>query len=270
MTQRKGHMLALKNALLGFAAFSSGAVFSGTMGPVDSNELNPSVYIKLGSGGSYSMNADIFADPAFWDASPQGYNGNIGHTAIYSAALGYNYSPLISGDIEYIYRPSYSYSKYQTSTATGTVDFNGDKTRRFDLQSNSLMANLYLHGAALSDSLHVDLWNTYTLEPFVGGGLGVSFNDVMRFYSIRTDGVYTAIEPGNFRTSLAWQFSAGLQLMNQRNFNLAAGYRYYHGGTFSSSNFVILSQVYAAPWKGTVQANEFFVTVAYKGVPFFD
>jgi len=257
-------MITLKNAMLLITVLSSGAVFSGTMGSVSPNVFNQSAYIKLGSGGSYSMNANIVADPAFWDASPQGYNGKVGHTAFYSAAFGYNYTPLISGDIQYIYRPSYSYSKFQTSTALGTVDFNGDKTRHFDLQSNSLMANLYLHGAAMSNSLKVDLSNAHAIEPFIGGGLGVGFNTVSNFYSVKTNGVYAAIEPDNFRTSLAWQLSAGLQLINDTNFNLAAGYRYYNGGSFSSANFTTDYPSYNTPWNGTVQANEFFVTLAYR------
>ena len=144
------------------------------------------------------------------------------------AAFGYNYSPLISGDIEYIHRPSYSYSKFQTSTAVTILNFNGSKIRHFSLQSNSLMANLYLHGAAITESLKFDLSNAYSIEPFVGGGLGVGFNNVSNFHSVKTDGTYAAIMPDNLRTSIAWQLSAGLQLINMSNFNLAAGYRYYN------------------------------------------
>lgn len=242
----------------------SGSSMAGSMGSIDLNVFKQSAYIKLGSGGSYSMNTEVFANTAFWDASPQGYGGNVGNTIVYSAAFGYNYSPLISGDIEYIYRPSYSYSKFQTSTASTTPNFNGNKTRYFDLQSNSLMANLYLHGAAMSDSLKVDLWHAYAIEPFVGGGLGVGFNNVSNFHSVKTNGVYAAIQQDNFRTSLAWQLSTGLQLINNSNFNLAAGYRYYDGGNFSSGNFNIDTLSYATPWKGTVQANEFFITLAYR------
>ena len=254
-------MLMLKKVILGFAILSSSTVFASTIG---SSTFNPSAYIKLGTGGSYSTNADISADPVYWDVSPQGYGGNVGETAIYSAAFGYNYSPLISGDVEYTYRPSYSYSKFQMSTATGTLNFNGDKTRHFDLLSNSLMFNLYLHGAGLSDSLKMNIGNTCALEPFIVGGLGVSFNTVTNFYSARTDGVYATIEQDNLKTSLAWQLSAGLQLINNSHFNVAAGYRYYNGGDFASSSFVINTQDYSSPMRGTVHANEFFVTVAYR------
>ena len=200
------------------------------------------------------MNTNVYTDPLYWDASPQGDNGTVGNTAIYSAAFGYNYSKLIIGDIEYIYRPSYSYSKCQTLTANNTINFNGYKTRHFNLQSNSLMENLYLHGASLSDSLQINLWNGYAIEPFIGGG----FNYMSNFHSTKIDSVYTAIMQDNFRTSLAWQLSAGFQLINNTDFNLAAGYRYYNGGSFSSSNFIINSQDYSTPWEATLQANGFF------------
>jgi opacity protein-like surface antigen len=255
-------MLNHMKVLVGITTLSSSIVFAGAMGPVDS--FKPSAYVKLGSGGSYSMDARIFADPAFWDASPQGYNGTVNNTALYSAAFGYNYSPLISTDIEYIYRPSYSYSKFQTSTASTTPGFIGDTTRHFNLQSNSLMANLYVHGAGISDYLKMNVKNIFSIEPFIGGGLGVAFNTVSNFNSLESTGTYSSVEQDNFRTALAWQLSAGLQLINDSHFNLAAGYRYYNGEDFTSNNYTFQNPTFATPWKGTVAANEFFVTLAYK------
>ena len=67
-------MLTPKNTILGFTILSCSAVFSGTMESIDLNTCTQSAYIKLGSGGSYSMNANVYADPVYWDSSPQGYN----------------------------------------------------------------------------------------------------------------------------------------------------------------------------------------------------
>ena len=248
----------------------SGSAMAGSMGSIDPNVFKQSAYIKLGSGGSYSMNTNISANPVDWDASPQGYNGNIGHTAIYSSAFGYNYSSLISGDIEYIYRPSYSYSKFQTSTAAGTINFAGNKTRYFDLQSNSLMANIYLHGQGLSDKMKWDLSSGFPMEPFIGAGIGVAFNTMSNFHAVSAatpagaNGPVVSMLPDQLRTSFAWQLSAGLNLYNDTHFNLGAGYRYYNSGTFNSNNYFTDWQIQTSPWKGKLQSNEFFVTLAYR------
>jgi hypothetical protein len=68
----------------------------------------------------------------------------------------------------------------------------------------------------------------------------------------------------HLRTSLAFQFSTGLKLLNIKDYELAAGYRYYNATTFSSSHFIINTTDYGTPWKGIFQANEFFVNLEYK------
>ncbi len=268
-------MLSHKNILFGLTLLSSGIASAGTMGPIDT--FKPTSYVKLGSGGSYSMNTHINANNAssvFWDATPEGYNSSLGKTALYSAAFGYNYSPLISADMEFIYRPSYSYSKFQTSTDQGTVNPLGNKTRRFNLESNSLMANAYLHGAGWSDKLKINVHDHFNLEPFIGGGVGVSFNTLSNFHSVLTDNTIASTMADHFKTSVAWQLSAGLELLSDNAFSLAAGYRYYNGGRFESNNYLLANRATAAntglglhpitPWSGILQANEFFITFSYK------
>ena len=257
--------MKLKQLSLPLLALSSSFAFAGTMGPVA--EFNPSLYFKVGSGGSYSMNTGIDANPTTWDPAIQGYDANVGKTALYSAAIGYNFTPLVSFDFEYIYRPSYHYSKFQTAAASAnTLNYSSDsKTRYFNLQSNSVMGNLYLHGKGLSDHL---VWNTgygFSLEPFIGAGLGVAFNTVSNFHTIRSTGVSQSFQPDNLRSSIAWQLSAGLNFYNDGNFNLGAGYRYYNGETFTSeSTFIDWQNTTLYPWSGTISANEFFITISYK------
>lgn len=199
-----------------------------------------------------------------WDPSPQGYNNNLDNSALYSAAFGYNFSKLISADIEYVYRPSFKYSKYQTSTAVDTANFVGNKIREFDLASNSLMANLYIHGAALSERLTLDIMNRFMLAPFVGGGIGVGFNTVSNFHSFRPNGSVSSLMADQFKTSFAWQLSAGLELFNDSAFSFTAGYRYYNGGAFQSNYYFLNFLDKSQPLKSTLQSNEFFVTMSYK------
>ena len=230
-------------------------VFAGDMG-----EKLHKKYIKFSSGGSFSFNSSIYADPIYWDASPQGYQGTLGGSALYGIAAGAYVSPLWSGDIEFIYRPSFHYTKYQTSTAVDTIFFNGDKNRFFNFQSSSLMGNIYLHGSHVFEK-----FKNYGWEPFLGGGCGVAFNSMTEFHSQRfSDSMYRGILQDHLRTSFAFQFSAGLQLLNVSDYEFAAGYRYYNATTYSSSNFVINTTDYSTPWKGVFQANEFFINLAYK------
>ena len=85
------------------------------------------------------------------------------------------------------------------------------------------MANAYLHGKGFSDRLAWNIGSCYTLEPFIGAGLGVAFNTVSNFYSEVYDGsrfgTARALMNNNLRTSLAWQLSAGLNLYNDSHVN---------------------------------------------------
>jgi len=234
----------------------STSLFAGAMDEIP----RPKNYLKFSSGGSFSYTSQIYADPIYWDASPQGYDGKLGKSALYGIAGGRHFSPLWSGDIEFIYRPSFNYAKYQTSTAYNTIFFNGDKNRYFNFESNSLMANLYLKGSGLSQR-----FNDFGAEPFIGGGLGLAFNTIKNFRSQRfSDGTFRGILQDNLRTSLAFQFSAGIRLLTSSNYDFDIGYRYYNASTYSSSNFIINTIDYATPWKGTFQSNEFFVHLGYK------
>lgn len=230
-------------------------VFAGDMG-----ELSHKKYLKFSSGGSFSLNSSIYANPTYWDASPQGYGGTLGNSALYGVAAGSYFAPDVSGDIEFLYRPLFHYTKYQTSTAVNTIFFNGNKNRYFNFQSNSLMGNIYLHGGRFFEEL-----KNFGLEPFVGGGCGVAFNSVNNFHSQRfSDGMYRGILQDHLRTSFAFQFSAGLQVLKISDYELAAGYRYYNATKYSSNNFIINTTDYATPWQGVFQANEFFINLGYK------
>lgn len=232
-------------------------------GTVGEKSHDQTAYITIGSGGSYSMKANIYANPTYWDAAPQGYDASMGATALYSAAFGYRFSKLVSADVEYIYRPSYSYSRYQSPSAPNAIFFVGDVTRHFNLASNSLMTNLYFSGSGLSKSLVYYFSHGYQLEPFVGGGLGVAFNNMTNFKSLKPAGLFVSYALDNARTSLSAQGTIGLRLYSEAKFLLESGYRYYNGGTFTSENFVLDGSNILTPWKGTVQANEFFIRIGY-------
>jgi hypothetical protein len=65
-----------KKLSMAILALTSGISFAGTMGVVDS--FTPSIYLKVGSGGSWSMNTNLNVDPVIFDPAYEGYKGNVG------------------------------------------------------------------------------------------------------------------------------------------------------------------------------------------------
>ena len=74
-----------KKLSMAILALTSGVSFAGTMGVVDT--FTPSIYLKVGSGGSWSMNSNLNVNTNYWDHANEGYNATVGSTALYSAAL---------------------------------------------------------------------------------------------------------------------------------------------------------------------------------------
>ena len=226
---------------------------------------NLSYFALVGTGVSFSRQEDISANPVDWDASPQGYNNSLNNSVLYTAGFGAQFTPLISLDVETTLRPSFSYKKYQTSTASGTPNFLGNKTRYFNLSDTSLMLNAYFHGQGLSDRLNYNLSQNTTLQPVIGLGVGVAYNTVSNFYSVVTsNSSISSVISNNSTYSLAWQTSLALEITHLQKFGIDVGYRYFDGGIFRSGNFIISPPTdQVSPWEGRLHANEAFVDLTY-------
>lgn len=243
--------------------------YAGTMGSVCPGLECTPYFIEVGTGVSYSQENDIITNPQYWDPSAEGYKASLGQPALFMAGIGYVVSPLLSFDLNVTHRGLYKYEKFQTATTSTTViNPLGSKTRYFNLSSNAFMVNGTLSGQGISERL---VWNTGSfgfIQPIIGGGIGVSYNEVSDFHTVLANQNVTSVLTNNTEASFAYQFNAGLEWQYKR-FSLDAGYRYFNGGNFESNNYLI-SRVTAAgtllpsatitPWKGTLSANEFFVT----------
>ncbi len=221
-------------------------------------------YIGVQGGASFSMDADMDVPVGSdtdtqWDPSPEGYNNNLGASELLGATLGYRITPLVSAEIEVTHRNSFQYEKNQSLAAT-------PKTRHFDLQNTNVMANAVLHGSGMSKSLSYQN-NTIALEPFIFGGIGAAFNTVSNFYSSHPDGSVSAMEADNTEVSFGAQAGAGVSMRVKQTFAVGLGYRYMYGGNFSSNNYIWDfdpdEAVLVAPWKGTLQANEVYLSLSY-------
>lgn len=236
-----------------------------------------SLFLLLGTGASFSNRASISADSP-WDPANQGYNANLGQTAFYTAGIGYQFNPLISVDIEATIRPSYSYSKFQTTSpqAASPGDL-GIKTRKFDLANTNAMANIIVNGQGLN--LFAKLGPCTILQPFVGLGAGVAYNTVSNFRSILATGpaaaptsrdVSSLMDPYTNAT-FAWQAFAGVEVIHAQTWGVDLAYRYYDGGIFKSNNYltnVLTGGGFTLPitvprWNGRLTANEAYLNLKY-------
>jgi len=238
-----------------------------------SNSNCGTAFVTVGGGYSWSIPADISANPAYWDVASQGYDHDVDNSELYTFGLGYHTPSIFSFLLEVGYRPNYKYERYQTSSASNTPEFTPIKTRHFELSSSTYTFNAFLNKAG-----NYACWsfrNCLTVSPYVGGGLGVSYNTLYNFHSVLpldSEGVQEVKSIMNDwqKTSFAGQVMIGLTTKINSRLSIDFGYRWFYGGKFESNDYLSSSSqnpiVYPqkiAPWKGKLRANELYVNFNY-------
>ena len=203
-------------------------------------------YVGAQAGYSASMKAKICADPSFWDASPEGYNARIGSSAFYQTSLGYQRCSMFAFQVSATYRPGYDYCRFQTSTATSTTLFLGTKTRFFKLSSLAFMADVFIN--KLGEHYSWESCNgCLRVAPFIGGGVGVAYNNLYDFHSVvpaQPAGTGTtanyplyaipsrvySMENPYVKQSFAAQGAVGIVARAWEKLNVEVGYRFFYGG----------------------------------------
>lgn len=229
------------------------------------------VFISIGGGYSWTNNADISADTSFWDPAPQGYNGSIGNSSILNAEVGYIVNPLFSFGFGASYRGDYSYSRFQASSSASTAGAGANKTRFFDLDNTSIMADLYFNKFGNQNYFNYCIIPHTYIHPFIGAGIGVAYNHMSNFHSVLANGTnpaeVSAVETDYTRKSFAYEAMTGLMLVLSHTVSIDGGYRYFNGGKFQSNTFVA-SQANGSPlegpaWTGKLTANEVFAEINF-------
>ncbi len=232
------------------------------------------LFLTVGFGYSWSEDANVKANPSFWDPAKQGYNSDLDSSEVYSAGLGMRVSPLLALAVDVSRRPSFKYEKFQSPAGPQPVGFIGEKTRFFDLTNTSVMFNVMLFGRGIYHQLLLSLGHHITVEPVIGGGIGVAYNTVENFHSVtatQTGGFNNVNSIGDDRTitSFAWQLMAGLHVAIGQRASVDLGYRYFDGGDFEGPNYVhsvsgvTSSGLSVPPWKGNLCSNEAFINFNY-------
>ncbi len=192
------------------------------------------------------------------------------------AGIGYTVSPLLKLDASYTFRGIYKYNHHLNTVNSGSANPLPNHTRYFDLTSNSLMFNGTLFAKGLANTgfgnmLVHDMFGCGTVQPFVGGGVGVSYNTLSNDHRI-LDGSLTATGSKNDATiaSFAWQLNTGLNWQITERLGFDIGYRYFNAGRFNSNDYLTsrmsgttnnpITTVYKTPSIGALSANELFFT----------
>lgn len=229
-------------------------------------------FLYVGGGYAWSRKASLEVDPAFWESSPQGYDGDLGNSEFYTLGAGYHFNPLFSMMLEATYRPSFEYKRFQTSTAVATPGFLGTKTRHFRFDNWAVLVDAFLNKQG-------DYWQIGgkcgCFAPFVGAGVGISYNTVKDFHSVLPrDPITTfmpvrSIMPDFTKISWAGQLMAGFVSRVTPFMTFEIGYRRFFGGRFWSNRYFddvpsgLTSSIIIPAWRGTFQANELFVGLCY-------
>lgn len=252
------------------ALLQSSLSYAGTMGDKVDEQISQKYFIAVGSGISFAYDANPYIEDSLWSDAIEGYGSPLGNAALYTAALGYTINDAINIDVSYTFRGIYSYEKFQTAPPSAT-DQLSSRTRYFNLSSNALLFDVSLDGGVYP-ALKYDAWSHGFIQPFIGAGLGVSYNTVSNFHTILSDSnVVTSTALNRTKASLAYQFNAGLEWVFQR-FSFDVGYRYFNAGSYESNDYLLTnytgptqsstvsSPKTTVPWKDTLSANELFFT----------
>ena len=157
---------------------------------------------------------------------------------------------------------SFDYEKDQSSPPP-----DGDKTRYFNIDNTTVMANVIFNGSGLSGPFSYKNENL-SLETFVSVGIGVALNTVKNFYSIQagTDIPFSLMKD-NAKTDFVYQLGAGINFRTNKNIGMTLGYRYVDASNFETSNVLegslLRPSVKVIPWTGNVKMNEAYLTLNY-------
>lgn len=225
----------------------------------------PSFYIKVGSGISFSESAHVTAPAPTWNPAIQGYNSRLGNRAIAEFGVGCQLMHYVDLEVTVSNRSTFKYRKFQTPVGGGD-----SYTREFDLDVIPFLFSINLLGRDLP-YLNWDC-GCGSIYPILGAGVGVSNLLITNF---RTTGLpptgasapfdsFSAENEHTRRTKFTYTALIGFEYNYNDRWALATGYRWFDAGKFKGPRFLRVSpggavDVDGQQWKIRFRSNEWFV-----------
>jgi opacity protein-like surface antigen len=144
---------------------------------------------------------------------------------LFGLGVGYTFNHWLRADITGEYRSSANFHGLDIYTG-GTDEY---RARKYEWL---FLANLY-----------TDLGTWWGFTPFLGAGLGFSYNTIASFIDINTPNLGVAFGADTSKFSFAWALHAGLAYQVTNNFTIELAYRYVNLGDAESGDLVTYTGV---------------------------
>lgn len=161
------------------------------------------------------------------------HNGQgLGNQAIIGGGVGYKFNNWFRADVTGEYRTGSKLWAYESYRPGGLFPSPACPNVCYDRYSGSVSSAVFLANG------YVDLGTWYGITPFVGGGVGASYNmlHALTDVGIETGGFGTAQDRNS--TQFAWAVMAGFSYSLTSNLKLELGYRYLDMGKVQSNPIV--------------------------------
>ena len=265
-----GHLKALTLASA-FVLVTAGAAFAADLLPPPAPIPEPIADVEF--SGWYirgdvgvSINSISSLKSTFNDASYDPvFNGvrtdskSVGDSAFVRAGFGYQFNNWFRADLTGEYRTSALLSSTESYTnihypvvagspdATSTGDVygscgfvpnvthtiaSGAQARCYDRYTS------YVRSAVVLANGYVDLGTWYNLTPYVGAGVGASYNSWSAITDQAGNNTGFGASTAKSKTSLAWALMTGVSYAVTPNLKLEMGYRYLNLGSVTSNPIV--------------------------------
>jgi opacity protein-like surface antigen len=207
--------------------FLAGAILAGASTPAMAADLYvpPVVEVPVVVGGWYirghlgmsnqdfdGLSSDLYDDPTIIDS---GFHdeGGFASAPIFGVGIGYEFTDYLRGDLMVEYRGNSDFDAldWVDSSVTGLT------TNEYTAKKNEwlVMANAY-----------ADLGTYYNVTPYIGAGIGASYNTISHFRDVNiiTGGGAYAEEESEW--NFAWALHAGLGIAATDRLTVDLGYSF--------------------------------------------
>ena len=190
-------------------------------------------YLRGDVGVGITSKPEIRSTFSDFVPSPHFDKESLGDTAFVGIGAGYQFNHWLRADVTGEYRTSESLSAIQSYNA-GAFFTPPNNSRAFDQYSGNVQSSVFLVNG------YIDIGTWYGITPFVGAGVGGSFN---RIYGLNDVGVGGpggfgnggfGFAPDRSSVALAYAAHAGLSYAVSPNLKLELAYRYLNMGDIQS------------------------------------